>query len=110
MCNNEVKYFDILDPNLVHYTAYLRITLEKLFSLPVCLKMKNSFTLNSIYFLFYALTFHLMHMYNFLGFIITQVVLKIFNFFLPYILRSLRLLPVYTDASINNRGANELVR
>lgn len=30
--NNRVEYFDILDPNLVHYTAYLRTTLEKLFS------------------------------------------------------------------------------
>lgn len=69
--------------------------------------MKTLFIFNSLYFtLFHALTFHLMHMYNFLGFIIMKVIMKSCILFLPYILMSLRLLPVYTDTYINNREAN----
>lgn len=72
--------------------------------------MKTSFIFNSLYFLtftlFHAVTFHLMHMFNFLRFIIMQVIIKICIFFLPYIQTSLGLLPVYTDASVNNNEAN----
>lgn len=111
--DNGVEYCDNLDPNLVHYTAYWRITLEKLFPLPLCLKMKTSLVFNSLHFLsftlFHALTFHLMQMCNFLGFIIMQVIMKIYIFFLSYILTNLRLLSMYTDTCINDREANELL-
>lgn len=106
--DNGVEYCDNLDPNLVHYTAYRRITLEKLFPLPLCLKMKTSLHFLS-FTLFHALTFHLMQMCNFLGFIIMQVIMKIYIFFLSYILTNLRLLSMYTDTCINDREANELL-
>lgn len=53
--------------------------------------------------LFHVLTFHLIHTYNFLGFIIMCVIMKFLIFFLPYFLMSLQIVTyVCTDTYIHN--------